>query len=103
MNMYIVISLITFGIGFILGRLNRKLEDRISVSEISKTEAEDPVIQMCIMNKGKSNEKYQRFLIFKTRYDFDCYKAFQEYDMSTINESLQNYVYVNGHNIELHT
>lgn len=90
----LIVSVITFFIGFILGKLNRKYEKKVMTNELScDDDYKEPHIRLLVYNKGKSTERTQRYLEFDTIPQFNNYKDFQEFDMSTI-KHVPGYLYL---------
>lgn len=92
--MILVVSVVTFFIGFILGKLNRKYEKKVMTNEsLYDDDYKEPYIRLLVYNKGKSTERTQRYLEFDTIPQFNNYKDFQEFDMSTIKQ-VPGYLYL---------
>lgn len=96
----LVVSVITFFIGFILGKLNRKYEKKVIENEMScDDDYKEPHIRLLVYNKGKSTERTQRYLEFDTIPQFYNYKDFQEFDVSTVKQVPGYfYLYKDGEN-----
>lgn len=90
----LVVSVVTFFIGFILGKLNRKYEKKVMTNELScDDDYKEPYIRLLVYNKGKSTERTQRYLEFDTIPQFNNYKDFKEFDMSIIKQ-VPGYLYL---------
>lgn len=94
----LVVSVVTFFIGFILGKLNRKYEKKVMTNEsLCDDDYKEPHIRLLVYNKGKSTERTQRYLEFDTIPQFNNYKDFQECDMSSVKQCPGSlFLYVNG-------
>lgn len=97
MNAFII-SIITFFIGFLLGKISKTYEKKI-LEEESDTHDDHkiPDIKILVYNKGKSNERQQRYLVFDTIPQLHNFKDFQEFDMSSVKQCPGSlFLYVNG-------
>ena len=96
----IIISIITFFIGVLLGKISKTYENKI-LKEESDTYDDNklPDIKILVYNKGKSTERHQRYLVFDTIPQLHNFKDFQEFDMSSVKQCPGSlFLYVNGEN-----
>ena len=94
----IIISIITFFIGFLLGKIYKTYEKKILKEESDTYDDHKlPDIKILVYNKGKSTERHQRYLSFDTFPQLHNFKDFQEFDMASVKQCPGSlFLYVNG-------
>ena len=97
MNAFII-SIITFFIGFLLGKISKTYEKKILNEEYdSYDDHKLPDIKILVYNKGKSTERQQQYLTFDTISQLHNFNDFQEFDMSSVKQCPGSlFLYVNG-------